>query len=337
MTDVAIIGASGYGARELFRLLLDHPGARVVLATSRQEEGVSIGDMHPSLRGRVNLKCETFNADAVASRAEVALLALPHAASLEATPDLRKRGVKVIDLSADYRLSDASVYEKWYQHKHTDPTGLAEAVYGLPELFRERIRKAELIANPGCYTSASILGLAPLLVHSKIDPKSIIIDAKSGVSGAGRGMKPQFHFPECNESLAPYGVGNHRHTPEIEQVLSDVSELRVEVLFTPHLVPMDRGICATIYADPNQTASEGDLYELYKEFYKSSPFVRVINSIPSTKDSSYTNFCDVSLRVVKGRVLILSCLDNLVKGAAGVAVQNLNLILNLPETTALWD
>ncbi len=336
MTNIAIIGASGYAARELFRILLSHPSARVVLATSRQEEGLPIGELHPSLRGRVDLKCEPFSAESVASRAEVAMLALPHAASLEVTPELRKRGVKVIDLSADYRLSDPTVYEKWYQHKHTDLDGLSEAVYGLPELFRDRIGTAGLIANPGCYTSASILGLAPLLVHAKIDPRSIIIDAKSGVSGAGRGMKPNLHFPECNESLTPYGVGNHRHTPEIEQVLTEVSGLTVEVLFTPHLVPMDRGICATIYANPLETVSESDLHELYREFFKSSPFVRLTKSIPSTKDSSFTNFCDLSVRVVKGRVLIISCLDNLIKGAAGVAVQNLNLILNVPETTALW-
>jgi N-acetyl-gamma-glutamyl-phosphate reductase len=244
----------------------------------------------------------------------------------------------VIDLSADYRLTDPQVYEDWYGHAHTDPAGLKEAVYGLPELFRDRIPSASLIANPGCYTSTSILALAPLVAEDLIDRKSVIIDAKSGVSGAGRSPKLMYHFPECNESLSAYSVGRHRHTPEIDQVLTTAAGGRgepVEVTFTPHLVPMDRGIFATVYAAPRQAAVEHDLLDLYRAFYADSPFVRVVNHLPATKDSAHTNYCDLTVRVVRGRILVLACLDNLIKGASGVAVQNLNLMLGRPETTAL--
>jgi N-acetyl-gamma-glutamyl-phosphate reductase len=254
------------------------------------------------------------------------------------TPALRQRGVRVIDLSADYRLTDPGVHADWYGHEHTDAAGLREAVYGLPELFRSKIAAAQLIANPGCYTSASILGLAPLIAENLVERTGIIIDAKSGVSGAGRSPKLNFHFPECNESLSAYNVGRHRHTPEIDQVLTTMtggSGEAVEVIFTPHLVPMDRGIFATIYAHPRRTAVEHDLLELYRSFYAQSPFVRVVGHLPATKDSAYTNFCDITLRVVRGRVVVFACLDNLIKGAAGVAVQNLNLMLGCHEDTAL--
>ena len=341
MIGVAIVGASGYAARELFRILLNHPGAKINAATSRQDEAPRIDAIHPSLAGRTNLTCVPFDADRIAEVASVAFLALPHTASLEVVPALRQRGVKVIDLSADYRLKDALVYSDWYGHKHTDPSGLREAIYGLPELYRENIPAAGLIANPGCYTSTSILALSPLISEGKINPIGIIIDAKSGVSGAGRSPNLTTHYPECNENFSAYSVGRHRHTPEIDQVLTDVGLLSgqskaVEVIFTPHLVPMDRGLFATIYAEPKASVSEHDLNELYRCFYKESPFVRVIDHLPTTKDTSYTNFCDITLRVVRGKILVLACLDNLIKGASGVAVQNFNLISDYPETTALF-
>jgi N-acetyl-gamma-glutamyl-phosphate reductase len=333
---VAIVGASGYAARELIRLLLNHPQVRITVATSRQDEAPRLDVLHPSLARRIDLSCEAFDADRIAERAAVALLALPHTASMAVVPSLRSRGVRSIDLSADYRLSDPQVYADWYGHAHTDPQGLREAVYGLPELFREQIPSATLIANPGCYTSASILGLAPLIANDLIEPTGIIIDAKSGVSGAGRSPKLSTHFPECNENLSAYNVGRHRHTPEIDQVLGTVAGGRkVEVLFTPHLVPMDRGIFATIYAMPRGRAVEHDLVELYRSYYTRSPFVRIVGHLPGTKDSAATNFCDLCIRVVRGRVVVLACLDNLIKGAAGVAIQNLNLILGFPEETAL--
>jgi N-acetyl-gamma-glutamyl-phosphate reductase len=339
MIDAAIVGASGYAARELFRILLNHPGARVTMATSRQDEGTRVDALHPSLARRVDLACEPFDADRVAASAKVAFLGLPHTASFAVTPALRERGVRVIDLSADYRLKDATVYADWYGHPHTDAPGLAEAVYGLPELYRDAIPDAGLIANPGCYTSASILGLAPLVAHDLVERKGIVIDAKSGVTGAGRSPKPNLHFPECNEAVSTYNVGRHRHTPEIDQVLTDAGRPAasdpVEVIFTPHLMPMDRGIHATIYANPKGVAVEHDLIELYRSFYKDSPFVRVVGQLPSTKDSAYTNYCDITLRVVRGKILVISCLDNLLKGAAGVAVQNFNLMFGFDEATAL--
>ncbi len=339
MIDAAIVGASGYAARELFRILLNHPGARVAMATSRQDEGTRVDALHPSLARRVDLTCEPFDADRVAESAKVAFLGLPHTASFAVAPALRERGVRVIDLSADYRLKDATVYADWYNHPHTDAEGLAEAVYGLPELYRDAIPDAGLIANPGCYTSASILALAPLVANDLIERKGIIIDAKSGVTGAGRSPKPNLHFPECNEAVSAYSVGRHRHTPEIDQVLSDVGRRSrpepVEVIFTPHLMPMDRGIHATIYADPKGPAVEHDLIDLYRSFYKGSPFVRVVGHLPSTKDSAHTNYVDITVRVVRGKVLVISCLDNLLKGAAGVAVQNFNLMFGFDETTGL--
>ncbi len=335
---VAIVGASGYAARELIQILLRHPGVEITAATSRQDEAPRLDAIHPSLAKRIDLNCETFDPDRIAEKADFAFLALPHTASMAVVPALRERNVKVIDLSADYRLHDAQVYEDWYGHAHTDPRGLEEAVYGLPELFRERIPSAGLIANPGCYTSTSILGLAPLVAEDLIERTGIVIDAKSGVSGAGRSPKLTTHFPECNESFSAYSVGRHRHTPEIDQVLTTTAAGRgepVEVIFTPHLVPMDRGIFATIYAVPRKPAVEHDLLDLYRTFYADSPFVRVVNHLPATKDSAYTNYCDLTVRVVRGRILVLACLDNLIKGASGVAVQNLNLMLGQPEETAL--
>ena len=319
MTGVAIVGASGYASRELIRLLLNHPGATVTAATSRQDECPRLDALHPSLAGRTDLACQPFDADRVAEVSSVAFLALPHTASLEVVPALRERGVRVIDLSADYRIKDAQVYADWYGHTHTDAAGLSEAVYGLSELYREAIPAARLIANPGCYTSTSILALAPLIAEDKVERTGVIIDAKSGVSGAGRSPKLGTHFPECNESFSAYSVGRHRHTPEIDQVLTDVGRGTgqggpVEVIFTPHLVPMDRGIFATIYATPRGAVSEHDLMDLFRSFYARSPFVRV----------------------VRGKVLVLACMDNLIKGASGGAVQNFNLMFGHPETTALY-
>ena len=340
-TGVAIVGASGYGSRELIKILLNHPGASINVATSRSDEAPRVDALHPSLAGRIHLACEPFDADRIAASASFAFLGLPHTASLEVTPALLDRGVRVIDLSADYRLKDATTYADWYGHVHTDPVGLAHAVYGLPELYRALIPPASLIANPGCYTSTAILALAPLIAHDRIERTGIIVDAYSGISGAGRSPKPPFHFPEANENLVAYNVGRHRHTPEIDQVLTEVGKAKagggeaVEVIFTPHLAPIDRGIHATIYAVPVGTAVEHDLIDLYKAFYADSPFVRVVNHPPGTKDSANSNFIDITLRVVRGRIVILACLDNLIKGAAGVAVQNLNLMTGWDERTGL--
>ena len=335
MIDVAILGATGYTALELIRILLRHPEVRITTLTSRQEGQPAIHSVHPSLYGRLELNCENLTAAQVADRADFVFCALPHVASMEAVPDLLAGNARVVDLSADYRLNDPAVYEEWYGHVHTDPTRLGSTVYGLPELFAEQIPDAELVANPGCYTSTSILGLAPLLCGGFIEPTGIFIDGKSGVSGAGRNPKLTSHFPECNESVTAYNVGRHRHTPEIDQVLSTASDKQVEVVFTPHLIPMDRGLLCSIYARPAKSANADELLDAMRSFYEGKPFVRIVDHLPSTKDVAYTNYCDITVRVSRGQVIVLSCTDNLIKGAAGVAVQNFNLMHGFDETVGL--
>ncbi|MCA9087041.1 MAG: N-acetyl-gamma-glutamyl-phosphate reductase [Planctomycetaceae bacterium] len=331
---VAVQGATGYTALELLRILLRHPQAELTVATSRSETGL-LSEVHPSLTGRSDVRMSQLSSEEIAEQADVCFCCLPHVASMESIPHLLTAGLKVVDLSADYRLRDPGVYEQWYGHVHTDPTRLGTTIYGLPELYREQIPSQQLVANPGCYTSTSILALAPLLKAGMIEPKGIIIDAKSGVSGAGRTPKLGTLYSECNESLSAYGVGNHRHTPEIEQVLSDVSNSKVEVLFTPHLIPMDRGILATIYATPTHPVTTADVTSVLREHYAREPFVRVVEHLPRTKDVAHTNYCDITARVVRGRILIFAVLDNLIKGAAGVAVQNFNLMCGFDESTGL--
>jgi N-acetyl-gamma-glutamyl-phosphate reductase len=335
MTRIAILGATGYTALELMKLLLRHPGAEIVAVTSRQEGQPHVAMIHPSLAGRVDLRLEDLSPAEVAARAECVFSCLPHGASAAVIPHLLDAGRRVVDFSADYRLSDAEVYAQWYGQKHADPGRLGKVVYGLPELFRKDIPPAELVANPGCYPTSAILALAPLLKAGMIDPRSIIVDSKSGVSGAGRTLKLTTHYPECNESISAYNVGRHRHQPEIDQILTTVAGARVEVVFSPHLVPMDRGILSTTYSQPTGEPSEETVLQTIRDFYADEPFVRVVDHLPGTKDSLGTNFCDITARVVRGRVLTFSCLDNLIKGASGAAVQNFNLMYGYPETTAL--
>lgn len=333
--NVAVLGGSGYTAVELMKILLRHPHAEIAAVTSRDRQ--SVADYHPVLAGRLDLACEPFDPDALKAKGvEVAFGCLPHGTSMEAIPPLMARGIRVIDLSADYRLRDPGVYAEWYKEAHHDPANLAHAVYGLPELYADTIRDARLVANPGCYPQTAILGLAPLLAHGLIDPATVIVDSKSGVSGGGREPKKAFHFPECNESVSAYAVGTHRHTPEIEQVLSAVAGRPVRIIFTPHLIPMDRGIFTTAYATPTRAVGESDLIELYRAYFAGKPFVRVRTTPPTTKDTLHTNFLDVCVKVVRGRVLVLACEDNLVRGASGVAVQNFNLMYGFDERTGLW-
>jgi N-acetyl-gamma-glutamyl-phosphate reductase len=332
---VAILGASGYSALELIKLLLRHPQAEITTLTTRKPEPQPVGEVHPSLVGRLNLSLENLAAEQIAERADVVFCCLPHGASASAAKELLPFGKKVVDLSADYRLSDAAEYAKWYGLEHADPANLKDAVYGLPELYRDDIRTASLVANPGCYPTSAILALAPLLDAGAVEPEGIIIDSKSGISGGGREPKPQFHYPECNESISAYGVGTHRHMPEIDQILTDVAGRSVEVIFTPHLTPMDRGILSTSYAIPTRATTADELLSHYREFYAGEPFVRVLASLPATKHVSGTNFCDVTVRLVRGRVVVISAIDNLIKGASGAAVQNFNLMCGIPETTAL--
>ncbi|NNJ25047.1 N-acetyl-gamma-glutamyl-phosphate reductase [Alienimonas chondri] len=332
-TTVAVHGATGYAARELLTILARHPGAEVTALTTRRDDAPHVADVHPSLRGRLDLHCENLSPQQLAERAEIVFLCTPHGASMAVVPALLDAGAKVVDLSADYRLNDPAVYAEWYKLDHVDAARLPETVYGLPELLRTQIPGARLVANPGCYTSTTILALAPLLAGGYIEPTGIIVDAKSGTSGAGRNPKLGTLFCEVNENLAAYAVGDHRHQPEIEQVLSDVAQKPVDVLFTPHLVPMDRGILATIYATPAEPLTAEAAREALSMFYANSPFVRVLDGLPGTKATVGTNFCDLTVRVAKGKVVVLAALDNLVKGAAGVAVQNFNLITGRPEIT----
>jgi N-acetyl-gamma-glutamyl-phosphate reductase len=336
MTKVAILGGSGYTAAELIKLLLRHPAAEIVAVTTRQEGTPLVAELHPSLTGRIKLRCESFDADRLLARGvECAFGCLPHGVSMTTLPALLERGVRVIDLSADYRLRDPNVYAQWYGESHGDLAHLAQAVYGLPEIYGEELDTAQLVANPGCYPQTAILGLAPLVAGKHIELQAVIVDSKSGVSGAGRSPKLHTHFPECNESVAAYSVGRHRHTPEIEQALGDVTGEPVEVVFTPHLIPMDRGIFTTIYATPRRPFSESQLLELYREYYATAPFVRVRADLPATKDTTSSNFLDVTVRVVRGRVVVLACEDNLIRGASGVAVQNFNRMYGYDERTAL--
>ena len=335
MTRVAIIGATGYTALELIKLLLRHPEAEITVLTSRSEGNPHVASVHPQLAGRIDLHMADYGPAEIAARADVAFSCLPHGVTATLVPKLLDLGMKVIDLSADYRLNSPDAYLQWYGEKHGDPDRLGKVVYGLPELFRDQIRKASVVANPGCYPTSAILPLAPLIKLGLVAPREIIVDSKSGVSGAGRTPKLTTHFPECNESISAYNVGRHRHTPEIEQVLSTASGRAVEVIFTPHLVPMDRGILSTTYSQPLGDMSEEKALATIREFYSSEPFVRVVNHLPGTKDTTGSNFCDITVRMVRGRLITISCLDNLIKGASGAAVQNFNLMYGYAETTAL--
>ena len=336
-TTVAVHGATGYAARELLTILLRHPGAEVTALTTRRDDAPHAAEVHPALHGRLDLRCENLSPAELAERAEVVFCCTPHGASMAVVPGLLDAGAQVIDLSADYRLNDADVYRQWYGLEHTDPGRLGRAdrvVYGLPELNRSAIAHREFTANPGCYSSAAILALYPLLLAGAIEPRGIVVDAKSGASGAGRGLKDGNLFCEVNENFRAYACGDHRHQPEIEQEAASANLAEpVDILFTPHLVPMDRGILATCYAAPRSDATAADLRAELREFYAGgSPFVRVRDDFPTTAAVRGTNFCDLSVRVAKGRVVVFAALDNLVKGAAGVAVQNFNLMTGRPET-----
>ena len=335
-SKVAILGGSGYTAAELIKILLRHPHAQIMAVTSTQAGTPTVAELHSSLLGRIDLQCESFAADRLAARGVTAVFGcLPHGVSMTTLPALLDRGIRVIDLSADYRLRDPNVYAQWYGESHEDTAHLSQAVYGLPELYADKIAKAQLVANPGCYPQTAILGLAPLIAGGVVELSSIIVDSKSGVSGAGRTPKLAFHFPECNESVSAYAVGTHRHTPEIEQALTDVAGEPVQVIFTPHLIPMDRGIFTTIYAVPRRVVTEAELLKLYRDYYAGKPFVRVREDLPRTKDTAHTNYLDIAVRVVRDRIVILTCEDNLVRGASGVAVQNFNLMFNYEETCGL--
>ncbi|HNX27517.1 MAG TPA: N-acetyl-gamma-glutamyl-phosphate reductase [Phycisphaerae bacterium] len=332
-----LIGGSGYTGRETLRWLARHGHVEVVGIFGSSNIG-PIADIHPILAKQVKMAQQPYSPDTVAAlKPDVALLCVPHQIAMSYVPQLLAKGVKIIDWSADYRIRNAAVYEKWYC-EHTDKTSLAHAVYGLPELYRNQIKTAKLVANPGCYPTCSILALAPLLRAGLIESENIFISAVSGVTGAGRKATLENHYPERNENFEPYKVGNHRHTPEIEQILGEVADKPANVLFQPHLCPMDQGMMCTICATPTAAVKDdSQLVDVMKNAYDAEPFVRVrTDTLPATKNVMNTNFCDVAVKLAKGRVLIFSTIDNLLKGASTQAIQNLNVMFGLDETTGLY-
>ena len=335
MSRVGIIGASGYTAIEAIDLLLNHPGVQIVAATSRQADGSMIADMHPSLVRRLRIAVEDLSPVQVAERCDVAFSCLPHGASAHHVMQLLDAGCRVIDLSADYRLSTPALYQKWYGEVHPDAGRLGSTPYGLPELFPNDLRDCKLIANPGCYPTSAILPLAPLLKEGLISPQDIIVDSKSGVSGAGRTPKLGNLYCEVNETISAYSVGNHRHQPEIVDILHRYSGIEPEVVFTPHLVPMERGILSTIYVHKAAGASPNQIRECLNTYYDASSFVRVVSHLPATRFVARTNYVDITVRENGPRIILVSAIDNLVKGASGAAVQNLNHMFGLEPTLGL--
>jgi N-acetyl-gamma-glutamyl-phosphate reductase len=334
---VSVLGASGYTGGELTRLLSGHPEVRLVHLTASQHEGRSVGEVFPNLRGAVDQALEPADVGRVGRDSDVVFVALPHGLALQVVPELLAAGARVVDLGPDFRLRDPEQYARWYRQEHTAPDLLAEAAYGLTELNRARVRTARLVANPGCYPTAAVLALAPL-VQAGLVGGPVVVDAKSGVSGAGRSPSLGTHFGEVNENVKPYNLGTHRHQPEMEQALADCGA-PVRVLFAPHLIPMTRGILATCYVPLSRPVSQDAAGALYREAYGAEPFVRVLEQeLPQTKATYGSNFCDVTVRVDpdRGLAVAVAALDNLVKGAAGQAVQNLNVMLGLPETEGLW-
>jgi N-acetyl-gamma-glutamyl-phosphate reductase len=337
-TRVGIIGATGYTGVELLRLLLRHPEVEVAALTSQKFAGLSIDQVFPSVMKDLRLKCEELNLDQISKETDFIFTAVPHKTAMETVPMVVQRGKRVVDLSADFRFKDPAVYEKWYQ-KHTCPELLAESVYGLPELHREMIRKAKIVGNPGCYPTGALMGLIPLIAKGMIAYETIVVDSKSGVSGAGRDVVLGSLFCEINEGVKAYNIFKHRHLPEIEGELSQLAGKKITVNFVPHLIPMDRGILTTLYVNFNQKVKADDVFNVFEAYYRKEPFVRLYpkGRIPNTKDVRGSNYCDIGIVVdeVDGRGVIVTAIDNLVKGASGEAVQNMNIMLGYPETMGL--
>ena len=339
MIKAGIMGATGYAGQQLVSLLIQHPEAEIVFLSSNSYAGKLFSDIYPQYLEVLDMPLlSTEEAKEAMGSVDVVFTALPNGLVFELAAIALEKGVKIIDFSADFRLDDADVYEEWYKTEHTARNLIPQQVYGLPELWRDKIKETDLIANPGCYTTASILAVSALLrEEGLIDPDRIIIDAKSGITGAGRKKDYPYLYTEAGESMKAYGIAHHRHTPEIEQELSKVAGREIMLQFTPHLIPMKRGIMATIYVDLLKDVSEDDLYAIYDKYYGEEAFVRVRRGMCETRFVVGTNFCDISVRVDKRtkRAIITSCIDNTVKGAAGQAMQNMNVAFGLPETMGL--
>ena len=335
--SAGILGVSGYTGRETFALLLKHPGVRVTYVAAHSTSG-PMAEIYPEFLNRTTLFCQKIDVKTAIEKCDVVFLALPHTESMNVAPKLLKAGLKVIDLSADYRLKSVKLYEKWYGRKHADAQNIRKAVYGMPELFRQKIKTADFIANPGCYPTAAILGLAPL-ISTRRDVQSVVVDAKSGVSGAGRKASIGLLASEVNDNFKAYKVLSHQHAPEIEQYLSQLAGKATPVHFVAHLLPITRGILNTMYVHLKDGTTLNQVHSLYKKFYKTEAFVRLhpMGAQPEVKNVANTNFCDIGLAVSadKKMVVVTSAIDNLVKGAAGQAVQNMNIMCGFNETEGL--
>ncbi len=338
MIRVGIVGISGYSGGETLKILLRHSNVRVTYVSANNSKG-PVDSLWPSLRGQTDLVCDSYDPKQACGQCELVFLAVPHTVAMRIAPVLLQNNIRVIDLSADYRLKSAADFQAWYGQEHQDPEHLSQAVYGLPELYREKIRHADLIANPGCYPTGALLGLIPLAATDSQNIQAIIMDAKSGVSGAGKKMTAGLMFAQVNENFRAYKVLQHQHTPEIEQILSQVAGQHTSVSFVPHLLPVSRGILTTLYLRCSTSPKPDQLHELYTRFYKKEPFVRVLplGQQPELKDVQHTNFCDIGLAVdeKESLVVITTVIDNLVKGAAGQAVQNMNIMYAFPENQGL--
>jgi N-acetyl-gamma-glutamyl-phosphate reductase len=343
MIKVAVLGASGYTGGELLRWLSLHPEAELVSVTSEQSTGKPIDTVFPNLRGRLALTLESLDLNRLADRADLFFLALPHTTAMPVVSRLIEKEKRVIDLSADFRLKDPKIYETWYKTPHLCPDLLTQSCYGLPELHRNTIKSARVIANPGCYPTGALLGLLPLFENSQIDTDSIIIDAKSGVSGAGRSPGQATHFPEANEAVSAYSIGQHRHLPEIEQELSGLAKEKISVTFSPHLVPVNRGLLSTIYVRPKKLIESAEAVERFQDFFKAEPFIHILppGELPNTRNVQGSNDCHIGLVADRhanrnaATLVIVTAIDNLGKGAAGQAIQNMNLMMGFEESLGL--
>jgi len=333
---VAIIGVTGYTGSELLRILTNHPLVEVALVTSESRAGDKITDVHPFLQGIADLTIQSVKQiDEV--NLDLVFLALPHGVSMDFVKKFENKDFKIVDLSGDFRLSSPEVYEKWYKMEHTYTAGFGKAVFGMPELFRAEIEKARLVANPGCFPTSTILGAAPLFANQLVDANPLVVDSKTGVTGAGVKSKPVNLYSNVNDNFKAYGIKKHRHTIEIEEILGGLTEKSTVVQFTPHLLPVDRGILTSIYAKPAKAIDETKLNDIYRNFYANAPFVRLRSEAPSIKDVRGSNYCDIYTTYDERThmIIVVSVIDNLVKGAAGQAVHNMNLMMRMPENTGL--
>ncbi len=340
MINAGIVGVTGYAGEELLKILLKHPHVRITHVSAKIDRPRGIAEIFPRFKSGIALICKEPDTKEIIAKCDLIFLALPHTVSMEIAPKLVGAGKKVIDLSADYRLKDTKIYEQFYKAAHKDKINLARSVYGLPEIYRAKIKQAGLIANPGCYPTASILALAPLVAFNLADLHSIIIDAKSGVTGAGRKIAEDFLFSEINENFKAYKVNLHQHMPEIDQELSKLAGKKLNVIFVPHLLPLNRGMLVTVYikrSGGHKVTKSQDIAGLYKKFYKKEPFVRISceGDFPQLKDVVGTNFCDIGIKVDAENIIVIAAIDNLLKGASGQAVQNMNIMYDFPENTAL--